>query len=202
MIAWGPGPRASQAMMLAVRAKAMLDGRLAPSIDDVLALAEPILKHRMALTFAARTEGQDRVQHHRPACRPVGVDIEWRHPVRRHERSAGKSGAAAQILGLEGDAHGLAESLPDLVAEAMRISLNVSHGIHGRRRAARARRSGSSGNTRRATRRQLVDWRRSASSDHLFVREREWEAAHTDLAVAGPVAIDGVQEPPVERDQA
>jgi MoxR-like ATPase len=59
LIAWGPGPRASQAMMLAVRAKALLDGRLAPSIDDVAALAEPVLKHRMALTFAARTEGED-----------------------------------------------------------------------------------------------------------------------------------------------
>jgi MoxR-like ATPase len=58
-VAWGPGPRASQALMLAVRAKALIDGRLAPSVDDVLALAEPILKHRMALTFAARAEGQD-----------------------------------------------------------------------------------------------------------------------------------------------
>jgi MoxR-like ATPase len=59
LIAWGPGPRASQAMMLAVRAKALIDGRLAPSIDDVVALAEPVLKHRMALSFAARTEGQE-----------------------------------------------------------------------------------------------------------------------------------------------
>jgi MoxR-like ATPase len=57
MIAWGPGPRASQALMLAVRAKAMIDGRLAPSVDDVIELAEPVLKHRMALTFAARAEG-------------------------------------------------------------------------------------------------------------------------------------------------
>jgi len=56
-IAWGPGPRASQALMLAVRARALLDGRLAPSIDDVLELAEPVLKHRMALTFAARADG-------------------------------------------------------------------------------------------------------------------------------------------------
>jgi len=56
-VAWGPGPRASQGLMLAVRAKAMLDGRLAPSVDDVIDLAEPILKHRMALTFAARAEG-------------------------------------------------------------------------------------------------------------------------------------------------
>jgi MoxR-like ATPase len=57
-IAWGPGPRASQSLMLAVRARALLDGRLAPSIDDVLDLAEPVLKHRMALTFSARAEGR------------------------------------------------------------------------------------------------------------------------------------------------
>ncbi len=54
----GPGPRASQSLMLAVRARALIDGRLAPSIDDVLDLAEPILKHRMALTFQARAEGR------------------------------------------------------------------------------------------------------------------------------------------------
>ncbi len=58
LIAWGPSPRASQALMLAVRARALLDGRYAPSIDDVVALAEPILKHRMALTFAARADGE------------------------------------------------------------------------------------------------------------------------------------------------
>jgi MoxR-like ATPase len=44
--------------MLAVRARALLDGRLAPSVDDVIALAEPVLKHRMALTFAARADGE------------------------------------------------------------------------------------------------------------------------------------------------
>lgn len=58
-VAWGPGPRASQALMLAVRAKALLDGRLAPSVDDVVDLAEPVLKHRMALTFTARTEDRE-----------------------------------------------------------------------------------------------------------------------------------------------
>lgn len=56
-VSWGPGPRASQALMLGVRARALLDGRLAPSIDDVRALAGPVLRHRMALTFAARAEG-------------------------------------------------------------------------------------------------------------------------------------------------
>ncbi len=56
-IAWGPGPRASQALMLASRARALLQGRLSPSIDDVIALAPPILRHRMALNFAARADG-------------------------------------------------------------------------------------------------------------------------------------------------
>ncbi|MEM1289138.1 MAG: MoxR family ATPase [Pseudomonadota bacterium] len=57
---WGPGPRASQALMLATRARALLGGRLSPTIDDVAALAEPILRHRMALTYAARAEGATR----------------------------------------------------------------------------------------------------------------------------------------------
>ena len=57
-ISWGPGPRAAQALMLATRARALVDGRLSPSKDDIVALAEPVLKHRMALTFAARAEGE------------------------------------------------------------------------------------------------------------------------------------------------
>jgi MoxR-like ATPase len=56
-VAWGPGPRASQALMLAVRARALMDGRFAPSVDDVMTLAHPVLKHRMALSFAARADG-------------------------------------------------------------------------------------------------------------------------------------------------
>jgi MoxR-like ATPase len=56
-VSWGPGPRASQALTLCARARALYDGRLAPSIDDVRDLAEPVLQHRMALTFAARAEG-------------------------------------------------------------------------------------------------------------------------------------------------
>ncbi|PTX47051.1 MoxR-like ATPase [Gemmobacter caeni] len=57
-LAWGPGPRAAQALMLAVRARALLEGRLAPSVADVAALAQPVLVHRMALTFAARARGE------------------------------------------------------------------------------------------------------------------------------------------------
>jgi MoxR-like ATPase len=56
-VAWGPGPRASQALSLAARARALVEGRLSPSVEDVIALAEPVLKHRMALSFAARAEG-------------------------------------------------------------------------------------------------------------------------------------------------
>ena len=56
-VAWGPSPRASQAFMLAIRARALLQGRFAPSVDDVIALAQPILRHRMALNFSARAEG-------------------------------------------------------------------------------------------------------------------------------------------------
>ncbi|MFP1642918.1 AAA family ATPase [Pontitalea aquivivens] len=57
-LAWGPGPRAAQALMLTVRARALLQGRLAPSAEDVLALARPVLSHRMALSFAARARGE------------------------------------------------------------------------------------------------------------------------------------------------
>ncbi|GAB4388511.1 AAA family ATPase [Albidovulum sp.] len=58
-VSWGPGPRAAQALMLTVRARALLRGRLAPSAEDVAALARPVLSHRMALSFAARARGED-----------------------------------------------------------------------------------------------------------------------------------------------
>jgi MoxR-like ATPase len=57
-VAWGPGPRAAQALMLTVRARAMLQGRLAPDASDVAAMALPVLGHRMALNFAARARGE------------------------------------------------------------------------------------------------------------------------------------------------
>lgn len=58
VLSWGPGPRAAQALMLAVRARALLDGRLVPSLADVAALAQPVLIHRMALTYGARAQGE------------------------------------------------------------------------------------------------------------------------------------------------
>jgi MoxR-like ATPase len=56
-VAWGPGPRAAQALMLAVRARTLLDGRLVPSAEDVINMARPVLSHRMALNFTARARG-------------------------------------------------------------------------------------------------------------------------------------------------
>lgn len=78
-----------------------------------------------------------------------------------------------------GVARVLAEELPRLILEARRISATVIHGLHGRRRAGpgenfwQYRRFFSGEPARR------VDWRRSARDEHLYVREREWEAAHT-----------------------
>jgi MoxR-like ATPase len=59
LVAWGPGPRAAQALMMTVRARALLQGRLAPAPEDVLDMARPVLVHRMALTFSARARGED-----------------------------------------------------------------------------------------------------------------------------------------------
>jgi uncharacterized protein (DUF58 family) len=87
--------------------------------------------------------------------------------------------AGSGVLALEREAHGLADRLPDILIEAKRIAQTVAHGIHGRRRAGpgetfwQFRQFGQSDTARQ------IDWRRSASSDHLYVREREWEAAHT-----------------------
>jgi MoxR-like ATPase len=71
-ISWGPGPRASQALMLTVRVRALLEGRLAPSVEDVIALAPPVLRHRMALTFTARAEGVGLDQVIERLCAVIG----------------------------------------------------------------------------------------------------------------------------------
>jgi uncharacterized protein (DUF58 family) len=86
---------------------------------------------------------------------------------------------SAGVLALEREAHGLADRLPEILIDAQRIAQTVSHGLHGRRRAGPGEtfwqfRQFQSSDTLRQ-----IDWRRSASSDHLYVREREWEAAHT-----------------------
>jgi uncharacterized protein (DUF58 family) len=80
---------------------------------------------------------------------------------------------------VEGEAHRLADQLPDLQVEAVRIANTVAHGIHGRRRAGPGETFWQFRQFQSNDSATLIDWRRSASSDHLFVREREWEAAHT-----------------------
>ncbi len=95
------------------------------------------------------------------------------------DQSGAPTSDSAKTFALESDAHELADRLPDLVLEALRITNTITHGIHGRRRAGpgetfwQFRQYGDSDSATQ------IDWRRSASSDHLFVREREWEAAHT-----------------------
>ncbi len=83
------------------------------------------------------------------------------------------------VFALEGEAHAIAERLPDLLIEAMRISTTVAHGIHGRRRAGPGETFWQFRQFEATDSATQIDWRRSASSDYLFVREREWEAAHT-----------------------
>lgn len=96
---------------------------------------------------------------------------------RGHLQSSGTSDA--RVFTLERDAHALADKLPDLLLEADRIAQTVAHGIHGRRRAGPGETFWQFRTYESQDAAQLIDWRRSASSDHLYVREREWEAAHT-----------------------
>jgi uncharacterized protein (DUF58 family) len=86
---------------------------------------------------------------------------------------------ASDMFGREAEAHDLADRLPSLMMEGVRISNTVVHGVHGRRRPGPGEtfwqfRQYQTGDTF-----QQIDWRRSATSDHLFIKEREWESAHT-----------------------
>ena len=83
------------------------------------------------------------------------------------------------IVALEGRGAELASRLPDIMLEAVRISSTIAHGIHGRRRAGPGETFWQFRQFETNDSATLIDWRRSAGSDHLFVREREWEAAHT-----------------------
>jgi uncharacterized protein (DUF58 family) len=80
---------------------------------------------------------------------------------------------------LEMSAHALAKRLPALLVEASRVAQTVAHGIHGRRRAGPGETFWQFRQYEKSDAALLIDWRRSAGSDHLFIREREWEAAHT-----------------------
>ena len=86
---------------------------------------------------------------------------------------------AARLFEFEREAHGLADGLPDLVLKALRVAVTVAHGLHGRRRSGPGETFWQFRQYHSSDAARLIDWRRSASSDHLYVREREWEAAHT-----------------------
>ena len=176
LIAWGPGPRASQALMLAVRAKALIDGRLAPSVDDVIALAEPVLKHRMALTFAARAEGETASGVINRLGSSAGVGTRWRHAGLRRQRHSGGASASSSSKARR---RRLPTVCPICCSRRCASPTPWRTASTAGAGPAPARPSGSSASSQASDAATLIDWRRSASSDHLYVREREWEAAHT-----------------------
>jgi len=89
------------------------------------------------------------------------------------------TGGSASVFKLEGEAHALADRLPELLLEALRVANTVAHGIHGRRRAGTGETFWQFRQFQGGDPATVIDWRRSASSDTLYVREREWEASHT-----------------------
>jgi uncharacterized protein (DUF58 family) len=89
------------------------------------------------------------------------------------------AGEITAIRRADGESRTLAASLPRLVLEARRIAANVIHGLHGRRRAGAGESFWQYRRFVSGEPSQNVDWRRSARDDHLYVREQEWEAAHT-----------------------
>lgn len=96
--------------------------------------------------------------------------------------AAEKGHTAREIIAIrraDGESRTLAASLPRLVLEARRIAANVIHGLHGRRRAGTGESFWQYRRFVSGEPSQNVDWRRSARDDHLYVREQEWEAAHT-----------------------
>jgi uncharacterized protein (DUF58 family) len=78
-----------------------------------------------------------------------------------------------------GSARSLADAMPRLILEARRVAASVVHGLHGRRRAGPGENFWQYRRFTSGEPAQNVDWRRSARDDHLYVREREWEASHT-----------------------
>jgi len=104
----------------------------------------------------------------------------------------------------DGESRTLAASLPRLVLEARRIAANVIHGLHGRRRAGAGESFWQYRRFVSGEPSQSVDWRRSARDDHLYVREQEWEAAHTvwlwpDRSASMAFASKGARDSKLER---
>ena len=97
----------------------------------------------------------------------------------RGSLTATAGSGASDIWALEGEAHALANRLPELVLDALKVANTVAHGIHGRRRAGSGETFWQFRQFQGGDPATIIDWRRSASSDQLYVREREWEASHT-----------------------
>jgi uncharacterized protein (DUF58 family) len=93
--------------------------------------------------------------------------------------TASATSRSGDVFRLEGEAHALADRLPELILDALRVANTVAHGIHGRRRAGTGETFWQFRQFQASDPAAVIDWRRSASSDNLYVREREWEAAHT-----------------------
>ncbi|MFL6819708.1 MAG: DUF58 domain-containing protein, partial [Bradyrhizobium sp.] len=113
-------------------------------------------------------------------------------------------GEITAIRRADGESRTLAASLPRLVLEARRIAANVIHGLHGRRRAGAGESFWQYRRFVSGEPSQNVDWRRSARDDHLYVREQEWEAAHTvwlwpDRSPSMAFASKGARDSKLER---
>jgi len=109
------------------------------------------------------------------------------------------------VFKLEGEAHALADRLPELLLEALRVANTVAHGIHGRRRAGTGETFWQFRQFQGGDPATVIDWRRSAASDTLYVREREWEASHTFWLwpdVSPSMAFRSHLAPVAKRDRA
>jgi len=99
--------------------------------------------------------------------------------IDRLRSAVGEDEGPTSVRHTEGQAQSLADRLPDILVEAMRVSNTIVHGLHGRRRSGPGETFWQFRQYEQTDDASLIDWRRSASSEHYFVREREWEAAHT-----------------------
>jgi uncharacterized protein (DUF58 family) len=120
------------------------------------------------------------------------------------ERSDYGAGEIEAVRRADGESRTLAASLPRLVLEARRIAANIVHGLHGRRRAGVGESFWQYRRFVSGEPAQRVDWRRSARDDHLYVREQEWEAAHTvwlwpDRSPSMAFASKGARDSKLER---
>ena len=150
-------------------------------------MAEPILKHRMALTFAARADGETHRRRHRQAQERASDKRDGGATARGQARDQGDAARERRRRARS------PRSMPRLILEARRIAATVIHGLHGRKRAGpgenfwQYRRFLSGEPARR------VDWRRSARDEHpLRARAGMGGRAH-GLDLGRPLALDGVQ---------